>query len=69
VRWHLFHKWGPWRPYGVTGRMVLGPGTGAPGREVAITETRQFRRCSVCSKVQDEFLSNGPLPDRSGGGA
>jgi hypothetical protein len=48
--------------YEELGVMVLGRWSGSPGREMDFVETRQHRKCSVCGKVQDEIVKDGPMP-------
>jgi hypothetical protein len=57
----LWHSWGEWRMYEERGLFILGRLTGAPGREVNYSETRQIRKCGKCGKVQDEHVKDGPM--------
>jgi hypothetical protein len=59
---HIFHSWGRWQVYEESGVAILGRLSGAPGSQLKYVETRQFRRCAVCGKTQDELLKDGPKP-------
>lgn len=49
---HIFHNWSNWESYETT---VLSCFYGIPCKS---TNVRQFRRCDICGKTQDEYVSN-----------